>query len=401
MSAAIIMIVSILLGVAWLVLAIPVLVLAVQVFSAMRPRAVQTAVDCDRPRMSVLMPAHNESEGVRYPIALVLAQLRPGDRLLVIADNCTDDTAQIAREEGAEVVVRHDPAHRGKGYALDFGMRHLEMDGVAPHVVVIVDADCEVGLGALEKISKRSMATGRPVQALYLMHNRPQGSRRGSIAEFAWLVKNLVRPLGFHHLGLPCQLMGTGMAFPWPLIRTASLASGHIVEDMQMGIDLARVGAPPLFCPDAMVLSYFPSNTEGARSQRTRWEHGHLGVIVGQVPSLLLEGLLKPRIGLLALALDLSVPPIALLAMLLAALSALSLVATIAGLGAWPLVTAASLCALFGIAVLAAWHRFGRQAVSAAELAQALGYACGKLPLYLRFLVSRQVEWVRSKRDAN
>ncbi|MDQ8021977.1 MAG: glycosyltransferase family 2 protein, partial [Moraxellaceae bacterium] len=351
-----------------------------------------------RPRVAVVMPAHNESTGLLQPVATVLAQLRRGDRLLVVADNCSDDTADVARAAGAEVVVRQDATLRGKGYALDFGVKHLAQD--APEVLVIVDADCELTPHALDRIVTDAAATGRPVQALYLMRTPPGRGGNGSIAEFAWLVKNLVRPLGFHRFGLPCQLMGSGMAFPWQAIQRTSLASGHIVEDLQMGIDLARAGTPPLFCPDALVTSTFPSNEEGTRSQRTRWEHGHLGVIVGQVPKLLLEGLTKPGRGLLSLALDAGVPPLALLAMMIVGLSLVSVVVAAFGVALWPLWVAVLATALFGIAIVLAWHRFGREAISAGGLLRVVGYTLGKIPLYFRFLSSRQVEWVRSKRDA-
>ena len=78
------------------------------------------------PRMAVLVPAHNESCGLLPTLEDIKPQLRPCDRMLVIADNCTDDTAAVAAACGAEVIERRDAAKRGKGYALDFGLRHLD-----------------------------------------------------------------------------------------------------------------------------------------------------------------------------------------------------------------------------------------------------------------------------------
>ena len=94
-------------------------------------------------RLAVLLPAHNEGAGVVSTIADVKAQLTPRDRLVVIADNCTDDTAKIAAAAGAEVLERHEPTKVGKGYALDFGIRHLSLD--PPEIVIVIDADCKVG----------------------------------------------------------------------------------------------------------------------------------------------------------------------------------------------------------------------------------------------------------------
>src|SRR6185436_16232635 len=69
--------------------------------------------------LAVLVPAHNEGSGLLPTIANIQSQLGPGDRLLVVADNCSDDTAAVARQNGAEVVERTDPTRLGKGFALD------------------------------------------------------------------------------------------------------------------------------------------------------------------------------------------------------------------------------------------------------------------------------------------
>ncbi len=220
-----------------------------------------------------------------------------------------------------------------------------------------------------------------------------------SIAEFAWRVRNQVRPLGFGRLGLPCQIMGSGMAVEWTSIRAIDLASGHIVEDMQMGIDLARAGRPPLFCPDTLVSSEFPRNPEGTRSQRTRWEHGHLAMITGTVPRLALEGLSGKGSGLLALALDISVPPLALLSLVVLGLFGACAAFTLATGDSAALHGATGLLAMFALAVLVAWRSFGRDLLSFGDLLMAFAYVPRKLPLYFRFLVRRQVEWVRSRRD--
>ena len=145
-------------------------------------------------RTTVLIPAHNEGAGILPTIRDVQAQLGPNDSILVVADNCTDDTAAIVRAAGVEVIVRADPARRGKGYALEFGVRHLRLN--PPDVVVIMDADCRLGENALRHLSDSAMASGRPVQSLYLMlapENAPPGK---GVNLFAWRVKNWIRPLG-------------------------------------------------------------------------------------------------------------------------------------------------------------------------------------------------------------
>lgn len=350
-----------------------------------------------RPHVAVLMPAHNESAGIARPLSAIRMQLQPGDRVLVVADNCDDDTAEVALANGAEVVVRTDAELRGKGYALDFGVRHLMVD--PPEVVIIVDADCIVHGYALDMLARYALAVSRPVQALYLMHAPEGAGLKTKVAEFAWAVKNWARPLGYHHMGLPCQLMGTGMAFPWALLKDARLATGHIVEDLKLGLDFAAAGHAPHFCPGARVTSVFASNSEGADSQRTRWEHGSIGMLLEEGWPRLKQAIRERKPGLLALALDLCVPPLALLTLLVVALCGLGAVGWLITGDARPWLLAFIDLGLVGGAVLLAWLRFGRKIISLPSLAYAPFYALSKIPLYLKFLFRRQAEWVRSRRD--
>ena len=382
-----------------LAILVPVSVFFIEVLTALsqhRPRAMP---DGRRPRVAVVIPAHNETLVIAATLRAIAPQLTAGDRLIVVADNCTDDTATLAAAGGAEVLERSDRERRGKGYALDFGVRHLERK--PPEVVLIIDADCTVDSGVIERLARLSLATERPVQALYLM-NSPEGAGlKTRIAEFAWLVKNQVRALGRHRLGLPCQLMGTGMAFPWPAISTAALASGHIVEDLKLGVDLARAGSPTLFCPEARVTSHFPSTLEGIASQRTRWEHGHLDVILRTAPRLFFAALRRRDHNLLGLAFDLCVPPLALLILLTLIVFAGSAVFCLSTKLVLPLWLSAMSLVMLGSGVLLAWASYGRQVISLASLAYAPLYALWKIPIYLKFLVSRQAEWIRSRRDGD
>jgi len=393
------MLLSLLAGALALLVFVPSATLLLQVLMSLAPERRREASPwpSPRPRTVVLMPAHDEGAGIAAAIATVLPQLAPGDGLLVVADNCSDDTAAIAAVAGAQVVVRHDMARRGKGYALDFGVRSLRAH--APEVVVIVDADCHLGDGALDCLVRECARSGRPVQALYLMQSPPAASLRTRIAEFAWLVKNHARPLGWHRLGLPCLLMGTGMAFPWALLREAPLASGHIVEDMQLGLDLAARGAAPVFCPSARVTSSFPTQAAGLASQRTRWEHGHLGVIAQQAPRLALLALRRRSVALAAAVLDLCVPPLASLVLCIVFVLCLAALPALGAGADAPLLIAAVAAVMLCVAIGLAWWRFARSVVSLRELMSVPGYVFAKLPIYVRLLRARQVEWVRTHRD--
>jgi cellulose synthase/poly-beta-1,6-N-acetylglucosamine synthase-like glycosyltransferase len=383
---------------AGLLLLVPVTVLLIEVVAAVLPGKPGGAPATTFPKLAVLVPAHDEAIGIAETLRNIQAELSPGDRLLVVADNCTDATAEIAEAEGAEVIRRTDTALRGKSYALDFGIRHLA--GAPPDVVVIVDADCRLDEGSLRTIGARAFAIGRPVQAHYelLAPDGPRSPGR-AIAVFAAKVKNYLRPLGLYRLGLPCQLAGTGMAFPWQVFSRVDLKSGELTEDLVLGLDLARIGLAAEFSPEARVTSRFPTSAEGTRTQRARWETGHLTTITRRVPGLVVEALRSRNKALLALALDAAVPPLALQAMALIALFALSLLGAIAWGAYGALAVGAVAIALFGLSIVVAWRSVGRDNITLMELARAPAYVLSKIPLYAEILRGKRISWIRSKRD--
>jgi cellulose synthase/poly-beta-1,6-N-acetylglucosamine synthase-like glycosyltransferase len=347
--------------------------------------------------VAVLVPAHNESEGLKPTLAEIGSQLKNGDRLVVIADNCTDDTATLAAAGGAEVVERHDLVRIGKGFALDAGVRHLGAN--PPDVVIIIDADCHPAAGTIERLAITCAASGRPVQALDLMVSSERASLNHNVAEFAWRLKNWVRPLGLAQLGLPCQLMGTGMALPWSVIKDANLATGHIVEDMRLGLELSAANCAPLFCPEAMVTSEFPVSAQGAATQRQRWEHGHLQLIRDAGLPMLWLAFKGRNLGLAALVLDMLVPPLALLLLISAAILSLSVAAALVSGALLPLACAGTAFAGLIFAVVLAWARCGRDVLPFSSMLRIVPYLGGKLLLYLKLLRhGPNLRWIRADR---
>jgi cellulose synthase/poly-beta-1,6-N-acetylglucosamine synthase-like glycosyltransferase len=343
------------------------------------------------------VPAHQEESGIAATVVALCGQLRAGDRLLVVADNCTDGTAAIARAAGAEVVERHDPVRRGKGYALDFGVRHLEQAPVP--VVIVVDADCTLTPGSVDRLAGEVAASGRPVQGLYLMTAPPDGGLNFQVAEFAFLIKNRVRPAGLHRLGLPCHLTGSGMAFPWETIRTANLAHASLVEDMKLGLDLALSGQPPLYCGNARIDSFFPYTTAGAATQRSRWEEGHVGMIALALRSLP-AAIAARSLKALALALDILVPPLTLLILLIIGAFVITAAVTwLFGLPGLALYISMASLLLFGLSAFVAWFAYGRDVLSPRALMKVVPYLFSKMKLYGSMATGgRSKGWVRTDR---
>lgn len=399
-----------------LLVLLPGVVLLTEVCAAMkRPKAVSplpveavspppgreaqgAGVAAPRPSLAVLVPAHDESGALLPTLQSVAAQLRPGDRLVVIADNCGDDTAVWGRRGGAEVIERQDPTRRGKGYALDFGLRHLQ--AAPPELVVCIDADCWLGDGALDRLAAACVAHRRPAQGRYMIWRPPEADSLGArIAEFALIVKNLVRPTGLRRLGGPCPLHGSGMMFPWPLIIRAELASGHIVEDMKLGVDLTLMGHSPVFVPEAAIDSRLPVGDAARRTQHERWEHGHLQTL-RWVPALLARAARRLDASSLGMALDLMVPPVVMLGGLQVVVALLvSVLAALGVVGAWLAALAWGALACTTLALVLARAGFAADILPWSALRGAPEFLLGKLPLYLRFVTRRHSGWVRSQRD--
>lgn len=376
---------------------VPSFIFCLECLAALLPQPAGPDSEPVRPRLAILVPAHNEEANIAITLKTLLAQVQPQDRTIVIADNCTDRTAEVARSfAGVTVIERWNDKLRGKGYALDFGVQFLDAD--PPEVVVAVDSDCSVGAGAVEALATAAAAQQRPVQSRYLMQ-RP-ASRKGIayISALALIIKNLVRPLGLKRLGFPCVLTGSGMAFPWSIIRQAPLASGKTVDDMQLTIDLSLRGYSPAYCPAARVTGRLMDG-QAAQSQRRRWEHGHLEVLLQEVPLLLKAAWTQKRFDLLALALDLSVPPMSLLALGWAGLATVAAAACLVGFSPLPLACLCLSGLAIGTAIFSAWARFAAIDIPLANLLTAPLYILWKVPIYLAFLVKPQTQWVTTERD--
>lgn len=349
----------------------------------------------DAPAFAVLIPAHDEAGGIATTLHAVVAQLRPEDRVLVVADNCRDATAQVAQRAGVEVYVRDDAAHRGKGFALAAGRQVLGR--APPPVVIVLDADCVPEPGALRAIALVAHRDGAAVQGLYLLSDAPRADARTRLSTFAFLVKNRVRQRGLARLGGPALLQGTGMAFPWSVFAAASLASAAIVEDLELGLDLARGGVPVTFVEHAVFRS--PSSSAAAiGAQRTRWEHGSLGSTWRYIP-LLAAAIIRGRLSLTPLLLDLTVPPLALLVLTIAAATVFALVAGAITNDLAPTWWLGGLATMLAATVLAVWGRYGRAILPAATLLRVPLYILWKLPMYARLFGHRQRDWVRTGRD--
>jgi len=344
----------------------------------------------------IVIPAHDEEAVIHRTVSETLVNALDGIAVLVIADNCNDGTAERARSAGAVVVIRDDPDNRGKGYALAFARDHLRSD--PPDVVVVLDADCRIDPEGLRELVASAKDNGRPAQAINLLAPDLAASPLVQLSTFAFMIKNLIRQRGLQRLAGRAHLTGTGMALPWNLFASANLGGSNIVEDLALGLELADRATAPKLVSRATVWSPAASES-GTLVQRRRWEGGYLATALKTAPAALARSLRQGDMRGFLAALDLSIPPLALLVLINVAALAVALVGVLAGAAAWPMIIQLVVGAVAVVAIVLAWIVEGRRFASAGTLLRLPFYVIWKLPMYVG-LARRGVpkEWLRTGR---
>jgi cellulose synthase/poly-beta-1,6-N-acetylglucosamine synthase-like glycosyltransferase len=370
---------------------------AIELFAGIRPlrqSAPNVRAGC---KVVVIVPAHDEEAVVARTLAQLQQASKGRAQILVVADNCTDSTAQIARRFGIRVVERLDPARRGKGFALDFAREQLR--SAPPDVLVIIDADCLVDSSSIERLVEQCAATERPCQAIYLQARAPNGSPTLQLSTFAFFVKNAIRQRALQRLAGRVHLAGTGMALPWKLFANVDLANANIVEDMEMGLELADAGYPAMLVEDAVVWSD-PATQAATMDQRSRWEGGYLDTAAKWGPRGLMKSITSRDVRGLWAAVSLFVPPLTMLLFLDCAAFVIAAVVTwLTGAQAWPLLLLAGAVLLVAVGLILVWFAGGSRFVSLRSAACVPLYLLWKVPLYIGLLRrGSPKEWVRTRR---
>lgn len=256
----------------------------------------------------VLVPAHNEGDGVAPTIASLLKMNYPAAmfRLVVIADNCDDDTADIAKSNGAEVWVRNLPALRGKGQALSWAFarsRDLNHDAV-----VIIDADTTVHpdlLGALDAALTRD--ADKPgafaYQARYdFLASGDSPAWLQTVGIAAKAAENSFIHRARTRLNLTNLLQGNGFCLPKAVLERVPWAAHSIVEDAEYAVSLALHGVKVSYLEQARVASRMASTEKDSAPQKVRWAKGMFLLIGSQVPRLISAAIRLRRIDLFEVA---------------------------------------------------------------------------------------------------
>jgi hypothetical protein len=313
----------------------------------------------------------------------------------VVADNCTDATATIARAQGALAFERHDAERRGKGYALQWLLDRLAEGDRSYDACVVLDADCTVSPNFLRAMNGRLDGGARVVQGYYTVLP-VRGTRAEALREGALALVHYLRPAAKTALGASCGLKGTGMCFTQDVIERFGWPSAGLAEDVEFHLTLVAAGIRVTFAAEAVVRAEMPASLQGSRTQNLRWEAGRLATVRRQAGPLLARGLRRRDVAALDAALEQIVPPlsvpVALAGVVLAAGIALQLPVV------W--MTAAALLAIQVAYVLAGLLLARVPLRVYRALAHAPVYIGWKALLYARALTGtgRPGHWVRTER---
>jgi cellulose synthase/poly-beta-1,6-N-acetylglucosamine synthase-like glycosyltransferase len=223
---------------------------------------------------AILIPAHNEISILDKLLESLAALDYPKDKftVFVVADNCTDATADLARATGwVNVYERFDQEKRGKGYALNWLLQQLKQDRLNYDAYVFLDADSVVDPTLLLTMNDRLLQGARALQARYTVLNATD-SPGTALRWIALSLINHVRPLGRNGIGASATLAGNGMCFTHNLLEQYPWQAFSLTEDYQYYLRLILYGERVLYVPDAVVRSVMPTQFKEMQTQDIRWE---------------------------------------------------------------------------------------------------------------------------------
>lgn len=287
--------------------------------AAIRARRPDAPAESPRSRFLIAIPAHDEEAGVADTVRCCLSVDYPADlfEVLVIADNCSDRTGEVARREGATVLERHDSVRKSKGYALEYMIEHLRDNGSLDRLdaLVIVDADSAVSPGLLRGFASCLDAGRDWIQCFYTVAN-PDASWRTRLMAYAFSLFNGVMLLGQSALGLSAGFRGNGMCISTRGLQRVPWTTYGLVEDMEYSWTVRLAGGQIAFLPTERVMGVMlGQGGRAAASQRQRWESGRV-----QVKRKFTGPMLRsPRLGWLeklTALIELTIPPLVFLASL-------------------------------------------------------------------------------------
>lgn len=355
-------------------------------------------------RIAVVVPAHNEEDSISPTIQSLLEIDYPSKSfdIIVIADNCTDRTYEIASNLNVKVLERNDTSNRGKGYALRWCFDQILGPAYEYDAIAVIDADTVVSKNYLRVINYYIENGSRTVQVSDMVAPKP-GAWTSEIIRLGFTLYNLVRPLGRKVFKGTAGIRGNGMCFSTQVLKEIPWNTYSLNEDLEYGIILFLNGINVDFAPETTIYATMPTQAKNAETQRARWEKGRFPVIKRYSGPLLNGAIKNLSLRYCDLFLELIIPPFVNLFGAVLFLCLIHFILIFIGIeysGIFALVW--SVIVLLGII-----HVF--VGLFAAQADKMLYQVLFKIPRYTlwkiylyakRFMKTKPSEWIRTERDS-
>ena len=350
---------------------------------------------------AIVIPAHNEERHIADVLRSCTGLDYPADKyqVYVVADNCSDRTAEVARTCGATCLERTDVEYHGKGHALQWAFEHVLPNG--HDAVVVLDADCTVESHALRVFDQCLQEGSRALQAHYVLSN-PDASPISYVAR----VGNVLEYEYFYapksDLGLAVMLVGTGMVFHRGVLLEHPWRAHSVVEDAEYTLTLARHGLRVRFVSNVHVVQAAAERVEQLAVQRARWASGTWQLGKRSVLRLIAKGLLTGRVLLADAGWTLLIVsrPLVLLHLSLTLVAAVLVTWQFPAPASWAFLAAS--WGLFGLYVLYFGYGIAKVGFSARRASFLLSapLVLGRLAIIaVRSGISRRAAWIRTPRS--
>lgn len=371
-------------------------------FLALRGKMIKNFNTVKYRRFAIVIPAHNEEKVISKTIYSLFSLIYPKTLfdVFVVADNCTDNTAKIAKKLGAVVLERNHETKRGKGYALRWAFDKILNGNYNVDAIVVFDADSLISGNYLKVMNYYLEKGSQVIQSSDLVLPK-SGAWSSETIRIGFLLYNYVKPMGRKVLGLDMGLRGNGMCFSVDVLRKNPWEAWSLTEDVEFGLILLLRKIRIRFAPEATVMARMPANAKNAESQRKRWEIGKFPIIRKYTPKLLAAFFRTGSPRYLDAFIDLMTPPLVNTLLMVVLMIILNVVLAVVGLIS-PIFTWIWL-GIFGMGILhllVGLYAAGADKNIYKSLLFIPIYVLWKIKLYLKALTTpNNGVWVRTKRE--
>ena len=228
-------------------------------------------------KFMAIIPAHNEENVIKNLIESLKNQDYPKELydIYVIADNCTDRTAEIAKDAGAKVYKRFDELHKTKGFALNWFLKQKIEEDADYDAFLVFDADNIVDKNFIKNMNKKLCQGEEIVQGYRDIKNPTDSWVSSGYAIFYWMMNRFYH-LARYNLGLSPLINGTGFMVKFDLIKPNGWQTITLTEDIEFSLINIASGRKLGWATDAIVYDEQPVGFKQSWSQRSRWTVGHL-----------------------------------------------------------------------------------------------------------------------------